>query len=319
LSLKVQTACRAGDVPGALCIKSGKYTLFRYQWVAPRAGLPLIRKGFTGLQMNGDTMMAQDRFRKPLFFFLIAALVWTATACRAEHLQAEEAVADQQSAQNFIAQADKLYAQREDLAHARQAIALLRQALTADTGNYEAAWKLAKFNYYLGDFTNLGDEREKSFRDGIEAGKAAVKLQPLKPQGHLWLGANYGGRAQTSTLSGFSAVKDIRQEMETVLRLDEGFESGSAYMALGQLYLEAPKLLGGDQQKAVQVLEKGLRYGENSSPYRLQLAKAYLAVKRKDDARKQLNALLEIKPDPEYLPEYRRASEEARKLLDKGF
>jgi predicted Zn-dependent protease len=263
-------------------------------------------------------MRVQDRLCKALLFFLLATLVWSVTACRAERLEAEESAADQQSALNFIAQADQLYAQREDLGQARQAIALLKQARSADLGNYEAAWKLSKFNYYLGDFTKGGDERERAFRDGIEAGKAAIKLQPEKPEGHFWLGANYGGKAQASTLTGFSAVKDMRQEMETVLRLDEGFESGSAYMALGQLYLEAPGMLGGDSHKAVEVLEKGLRYGSNSSPYRLQLAKAYLAVKRKDDARKQLNALLDIKPDPAYLPEFKKAAEEARKLLDKN-
>lgn len=263
-------------------------------------------------------MMAQDRLRKSLLFLLLVSFVWAVAACRAERLQAEETAAGQQSALNFIAQADKLYAQREDLAQARQAIALLRQARSADLGNYEAAWKLAKFNYYLGDFTQGGDERERAFREGIEAGKVAVKLQPEKPEGHFWLGANYGGKAQTSTLGGFSAIKDIRQEMETVLRLDEGFESGSAYMALGQLYLEAPGMFGGDSHKALEILEKGLRYGSNNSPYRLQLAKAYLAVKRKDDARKQLNALLEIKPDPAYLPEFKKATEEARKLLEKN-
>jgi tetratricopeptide (TPR) repeat protein len=255
---------------------------------------------------------------KSLLFFFLVLLVWTATACRAERLQAEESAADKESALNFIAQADKLYAQREDLAQARQAIALLRQARNADFTNYEAAWKLAKFNYYLGDFTNGGDERERSFRDGIEAGKTAVKLQPEKPEGHFWLGANYGGKAKASTLSGFSAIKDIRQEMETVLRLDEGFESGSAYMALGQLYLEAPGMFGGDSHKAVEILEKGLHYGVNNPLYRLQLAKAYLAVKRKDEARKQLNALMDIKPDPLYLPEFKRATEDARKLLDKN-
>jgi hypothetical protein len=280
--------------------------------------LLFIRKSFTALRLFGETMRAQDNFCKSLFFVLLAALFWTSTACRAEPFEAARAGSDQQSARDFIAQADKLYEGREDLAHARQAIALLRQARLADAGNYEAAWKLAKFNYYLGDFTNDGDERERSFRDGIEAGKTAVRLQPEKPEGHFWLGANYGGRAQASALSGFSAIKDIRQEMETVLRLDEGFESGSAYMALGQLYLEAPGLLGGDSKKAVQLLEKGLHYGENSSPYRLQLAKAYLAVKRKDDARRQLNAIINIKADPQYVPEYKKATEEARQLLDKN-
>lgn len=265
-------------------------------------------------------MTLNKQLRKSLFFFFLAVLIWTcASACHSGQSMADEAVLDQQSAQKLIAQADQLYAQRDDLAHARQAIILIRQARTADAGNYEAAWKLAEFNYYLGDNTTDGDERERAFRDGIEAGKAAVKLQPEKPEGHFWLGANYGGRAQASSLSGFSAVGDIRKEMEAVLRLDEGFQAGSAYMALGQLYLEAPGLLGGDQKKAVQLLEKGLHYGVDNPLYRLQLAKAYIAVKRKEDARKELNAAINMKPDPDFMPESKKAIEEARQLLNKSF
>src|SRR6266480_684821 len=45
-----------------------------------------------------------------------------------------------------ILEADRLYAQREDLSKVRLGIALLRQARIADYGNYEAAWKLAKFD-----------------------------------------------------------------------------------------------------------------------------------------------------------------------------
>src|SRR6266480_5941701 len=45
-----------------------------------------------------------------------------------------------------IREADQLYAQREDLSKVRLGVALLRQARIADYGNYEAAWKLAKFD-----------------------------------------------------------------------------------------------------------------------------------------------------------------------------
>jgi hypothetical protein len=265
--------------------------------------------------------------RRSLFFLLVAALACAVAAChrgaesRAEQTatqQQSDQQSDQQSARDNIAQADQLYAQREDLARVRQAVILLRQARTADFGNYEANWKLARSNYVLGDRATDQTEREQAFRDGIEAGKEAVKLQPEKAEGHFWLAANYGGSAQTSTLAGLSTVNDIRTELETVLRFDESYEGGSAYMGLGRLYLEAPKMLGGDPLKAVSVMEKGQRYADTNSFYRLELAKAYLAVKRKDDARKQLNALINMKPDQEHLPEYKKSVEEAHQLLDKG-
>src|SRR6266852_7987937 len=173
-----------------------------------------------------------------------------------------------------IAVADQLYAGRTDLVKIRQGIVALRQAQAEDQSNYDLAWRLAKFNYYLGAHSPEPTERDKAFHDGVEAGKLAVKLQDGKPDGHFWLGANYGGKAQTSMLSGLSEIDDIKHEMETVLKLDEKYQSGSAYMVLGQLYLEAPGLLGGDTKKAIEYFQKGLRFGPNNSLLRWHLAQA---------------------------------------------
>ena len=60
-----------------------------------------------------------------------------------------------------------------------------------------------------------------------------------------------------------------------MIKLDEGFLAGSAYLGLGQLYLQAPRMLGGDRQKAVEYLEKGLRFGKDNALLRLRLAEAY--------------------------------------------
>ncbi len=216
-----------------------------------------------------------------------------------------------------ITQADQLFAGRSDLVKVRQGIIALRQAQAEDQGNYELAWRLAKFNYYLGDRSPDAGERDKAFHDGIEAGKMAVKLQDGKPEGHFWLGANYGGSAKTSMLAGLSEFDDIKREMETVIKLDERYQDASAYMALGQLYLEAPGLLGGDTQKAIQYLEKGLKLGPDNALLRSQLAAAYVEAHRNDDARKQIDALLAMKPAAGYEPEYDEAVAEVKKLQEK--
>jgi tetratricopeptide (TPR) repeat protein len=214
----------------------------------------------------------------------------------------------------LIAQADQEYAQRQDLTHARKAVALLRQARTADYGNYEIAWKLARANYYVGAHTDDDTEREGAFREGIEAAKMAVQLQENKPEGHFWLGANYGGDAEHSTLAGLANVEDIRSEMERVLQIDEGYQAGSAYLGLGQLYLQAPRVLGGDTQKAIDYLEKGLKVGSDNALLRVNLAKAYHQAKRDADARKQIDFLLKMNPDADHRAEYDEAVRDAKKL-----
>ena len=263
--------------------------------------------------------MLRNRPKNQELVPLVTAFVifLAATACHKPAAETARGVdmGDANAAAAKIAEADKLYAEREDLGKLRQAVALLRQAQIEDYGSFDAAWKLSRADYYIGDHTSDDGERERAFREGIEAGQAAIKLQDGKPEGHFWLGANYGGSAKLSTLAGLSSVEDIRKEMDTVLKLDEGFQAGSAYMALGQLYLEAPRMLGGNQQKAIGFLEKGLRFGENNALLRLHLAEAYHAANRDGDARKQVEYIMSMKFEPEYQPEYKEALEHARKLL----
>ena len=216
-----------------------------------------------------------------------------------------------------IAEADKLYAGRDDLVKVRQAIVALRQAQADDSANYDLAWRLSKYNYYLGAHSPNSTEQEKSFHEGIDAGNLAVKLQDGKPEGHFWLGANYGGNAQISTLAGLSEIEDIKREMETVLKIDEGFQSGSAYMVLGQVYLQSPRILGGDTQKAIEYLEKGVKLGPGNALLRVRLAEAYAQDHRNGDAQKQIEALTAMKPGQDYGPEYNEAVAEAKKLQEK--
>jgi tetratricopeptide (TPR) repeat protein len=223
---------------------------------------------------------------------------------------------DAKAAVDGITEADRFYAERGDPAKARMAVTALRQARTADYGNFEAAWKLSRADYYLGSHTT-DDEAEDLFREGIETGKIAIQLNGARPEGHFWLGANYGGSAQRSTLAGLASVEDIRREMETVIKLDENFQGGSAYLALGQLYLDAPRALGGDTAKAIDYLQKGLRIAPNNSVMRLHLAEAYHSAGRDADARKQIEELMAMKPDPDYLPEHQDALEKAKKLQEK--
>ena len=124
-------------------------------------------------------------------------------------------------------------------------------------------------------------------------------------------------RKESTTLGSLDTGEDVRKEMETVLKIDEGYQDGSAYMVLGLVDLKAPKLVGGDPQKAVAEMEKGLRFGGSNAFLRLHLAEAYQAVGRTSDARQQLNTILSMTPDPNYLPELKEAQTQARQMLDK--
>lgn len=262
----------------------------------------------------GEMPGKAPKFR--LLMLGMAALILFSACQRAAAPTSSETAANGQTSAEAIPEADRLYVGREDLMKVRQALVALRRAAMTDGGNYEMAWRTARLNYYLGSHSTDGAEREKAFREGIQAGKLAVKLQNDKPEGHFWLGANYGGSAQDSTLAGLSEVEDIRREMETVIKLDDRYQAGCAYMVMGQTYLQAPMLFGGDRYKAVEYLEKSVRVGPTNALAQLHLAEAYVAVNRKDDAKRQLDALFAMKPDPDFIPEHNEALTLGRKLRE---
>jgi tetratricopeptide (TPR) repeat protein len=261
------------------------------------------------------------RTRVALLIFIISATsVFAACSAPSGSAPAAPAASNAKPSAEQLQQADQCYAAREDLVRVREGLETLRRARAVDYYNFDVAWRAARLNYTLGDKTTDAAEREKAFREGIEAGETAVKVAPERAEGHFWLGANQGGYAQSrGPLYGLSAAEGLRKEMETVLKLDESFQGGSAFMVLGRLDLELPSMLGGDPKRAVETLERGMKYGERNSLYRLRLAEAYLRNKRMDDARRELNYIFNMTPHPDFLPEHKESVTKARELLDKRF
>src|SRR5215218_146240 len=260
----------------------------------------------------------REMLRSALIASALFSVVLGVAACNGgSDSPASTGGSDAKMAANKLAEAESLYEGREDMTRARSAVTALRQAHAADYGNYEAAWKLARAAFYVGDRTDNETEREAMFKEGTDAGKAAVQLQPNKPDGHFWLGANYGGNAAHSTLANLSSFQDIKGEMEAVLKLDESYQGYSAYLGLGRLYLQAPRVLGGDVAKALEYLEKGVKHNPNSTLMRAELAAAYETTNRPAEAKKQIETLIAATPDPKYMAEHKQALEDARKLMEK--
>lgn len=263
-----------------------------------------------------DAAVRAEMLKKMAIVGFGSALIFSGISCRRASTATTDRV-EVRPASEAITEADALYAQRTDLTKVRQAIVALRQAQADNSTNYDLAWRLSKYNYHLGAHSDNSTEKDKAFHEGLEAGNLAVRLQGAKPEGHFWLGANYGGRCQISTLSGLSEIEDIKREMDAVLKIDEKFQSASAYMVLGQVYMQAPRMFGGDVSKAIEYLEKGAKLGPDNALMRARLAQAYVAANRSADARKTIDDLFALKPVPGYEPEYKEAVAEAEKLREK--
>jgi len=208
-----------------------------------------------------------------------------------------------------------LYADRANLASARRAADLWQQALAADARNFAAAWKLARADYWLGGHAEEG-QRRGFFETGIDAARKAIALQPNRPEGHFWLGANMGALAESFGLrQGLKYRKAIKQELETVLALDPGFQEGSADRALARWYFKVPGLFGGSHKEAEAHLRASLKYNPNSTFTHFYLAELLLDDGRKPEAHAELQKVIDAPLDPEWTPEDQEFKTKARALL----
>jgi tetratricopeptide (TPR) repeat protein len=211
--------------------------------------------------------------------------------------------------------ADALYADRANLASARGAAAAWSDELARTPQAFDAAWKLARLDYWLGGHVPEAEQR-RTFETGIEAARKAIALKPDRPEGHFWLAANMGGLAESFGLrQGIKYRKLIKDALETVLRIDPAFQQGSADRALGRWYFKVPGLFGGSNKQAEAHLRTSLRYNANSTVTHFFLAEVLLDEGRKAEARAELQAVLDAPLDPEWTPEDQEFKTKARRRL----
>jgi len=220
-----------------------------------------------------------------------------------------------QEPEELIAQGDKLYADMKDMATAQEARAKYQEA-AAKAGSYEAFWKLARMLYFVGDKTESKKERMVIFSQGVYFAKRAVAMEPEKPDGHYWLGVNYGVYGETKgVLKSLSLVKPIKNAMNKVIELDRGYEDGGPDRVLGRVYFKLPGIAGGSKKKSLEHLLKSKELGPNDALTRCYLADTLRSLKEIDKAREELEYVLSLESDPRWISGVDECKEEAKKML----
>ncbi len=222
-----------------------------------------------------------------------------------------------QARPDAIGEVDRLFGYGADLARERQVLGILESALNSDTNNYQLLWRATRSYYFVGNLTT-DNTKSRYYEQGIAAGQRAIAASADGVEGHFWLGATYGAYArEKGAFKALGTVGKVRAEMETVIRLNPRYEDARGYLALGELDRQLPHLLGGNDKRAVQYLEDGLRIAPNNLEIKFALAQAYKDAGRKDDAKKQLQELLQMQPRGPRAHESRATQEKARELLAK--
>jgi tetratricopeptide (TPR) repeat protein len=213
--------------------------------------------------------------------------------------------------------ADALYADRENLASARRAAALWAAELAANPRDFDAAWKLARVDYWLGGHAPSGEQRG-DYESGVAAAEQAVALGPNEAAGHFWKAANMGALAESFGLrAGLKYRKPIKEELEIVLQIDPAFDDGSADRALGRWFDKVPRLFGGSAAEAEAHLKASLRYDEHSTITHYFLAELYADHGRTAEARAECQQVLDAPFAADWAPEDREWKAKAMQLLER--
>ncbi|HHF42131.1 MAG: hypothetical protein DRJ11_01980 [Candidatus Aminicenantes bacterium] len=226
-----------------------------------------------------------------------------------------------QTAEELLAEGDALYQKMMDMETAKAALSKYHQAAGLLENKYEAYWRISRILYYIGDHSEKKKDKKSYFSQGIYYGQRAVELEPNRPEGHYWLGVNYGKYGEVrGVLKSLSLVKPIKQEMNKVIEIDRSFEDGGADKVLGRVYFKLPGFAGGSKKKSLEHLLKAKEFSPSDPLTRLYLAETYLALNEVEKARQELEFVLSLEDDPRWISDVAACKEAARQLLqDKKF
>ncbi|MGH9754799.1 MAG: TRAP transporter TatT component family protein [Blastocatellia bacterium] len=215
---------------------------------------------------------------------------------------------------NPYQEADNLLTLGDDAARDKQSLGVIEQALTHNGNDYQWLWRAARVYYFVGEGA-AKSEKVSYFEKGINAGQRAVAAEPNAVEGHFWLGVNYGGYSdQKGVFKALATVGKIRAEMETVLRLNDRYQDGGAYLALGEMDRQLPRIIGGNLNRGIQRLEQGLSVAPHNLEMKLALGQAYQEKGRKEDARRMFQEIIQ-KQSPTKAESH--VQEKAKRLIGK--
>jgi tetratricopeptide (TPR) repeat protein len=127
----------------------------------------------------------------------------------------------------------------------------------------------------------------EGYERGRQVGERAVELAPRNAEAHLWYAINTGRWGQTKgIMRSLFLLPTVQREIDTILTLDP--RSVRAYSLAGTVYMEVPRLAGGDRARAEGYFKKGLELDPRFTVLRVDLARLYIGEGRYADARQEL-------------------------------
>jgi hypothetical protein len=182
-----------------------------------------------------------------------------------------------------------------------------------DAANFTA---LSRVAFIWGDVRAKSEaEKLAAYARGREAGRRAIELEPRGFLGHLWYAINTARWGQTQgVIRSLFLLPTVREEIRILLELAPTV--AAVHALAGNVDYEVPGALGGDIDRAEATFRRGLQLDRRFTGIRVGLAKVLIATERRDEARRELQAILD-ETEPSNLADWTvKDVPDARRLLD---
>jgi tetratricopeptide (TPR) repeat protein len=215
-------------------------------------------------------------------------------------------------------------AERYALGDLKGARASYLEALSASPGRFTVLHRLARTESMLAEDTQ-GEDGRRLVAAAVEHAREAIKTAPDSAAGHLELAVALGRQAlKEGPKTRLSLAREIKSEVDRTLALDRAEGRAWHVLALWNRTLAslnfferavARTVLGGvpkgaSMESAVADLQKAVELEPAYVNHRLELGRTYLQLKRRDEARRELERAVALPPggnplDPKYQAEAR--------------
>jgi len=190
----------------------------------------------------------------------------------------------------------------------------LTEAVKTDS-HLDTLIALAHICFIWGDIrATTAEEKLDAYERGRQAARRAAELAPRNALARFWYATNSGRWGQTKgVMRSLFLLPTVKEEMQAALHLDPKFPG--TYSLAGSVFYEVPGFLGGDLDKSEEMFRKGIEIDPRSTGLRVGLAKTLIKRNRADEARRQLQMVLDEKEPRNPADWTLKDSREARALL----
>lgn len=173
---------------------------------------------------------------------------------------------------------------------------------------------LAQISYLWGDIRgSTSDAKIQAYERGRQAADLALQRDPGNADARFWRAANLGRWLEGHRLQAATKIGSLRDEVQAIIRDHPDYVG--AYSFLANYYYRAPWPWG-SLDEATKMFRQGLARDPRASGMRVGLARTLIDKRMPNEARAELQRVLDEKA-PSNLAEWTlRDAPDARKLLD---